>query len=458
MYDIACILSSHLKNSGQEELLSDVGLAIPIFHCYGHKASCQVQFSPRRTPNIGLTDGEGVERFWSYLRQFSTITKEMSVDKRVDVLTDASLHYGEHLFYRFVPTMIAKLKKASTLMSTLGEEISRLVVALPDGCDLDTIRQWMDNEISEIVPTEKDLSLHWDETYVELLVTASKLKTQIAYAKEEEPSQVDKLERKMLRNERTLVGLEKKHGIRGRWQENDGTFQITQQRLTAKKRTNEVLRLHKMASERIFLLELKAKYAEGQAIAIKLSNQIDKVVNSMKQGLATLNGLMEDEVATFEDIKDPGGKLYCELNCSNNTDNVPAGIKKKLVHLMFLEDSCKEEKTLVKEEMLRFFTFLSAQINAITSYLDRESANRGLMSLLQQKVDVYKKNLQLLTSMCKDLVIFPNFEEPEETYQLFSEVEVETATDVENLYDFSLFEDLECHSTNFRGWNDEDFD
>ena len=108
----------------------------------------------------------------SYLRQFSTITKEMSVDKRVDVFTDASLHYGEHLFYRFgmkkhipsahssplcdgyffllsfkvkcgtcicfcntlthfycscykiiilaVPTMIAKLKKASTLTSRSG--------------------------------------------------------------------------------------------------------------------------------------------------------------------------------------------------------------------------------------------------------------------------------------------------------------------------------------------------
>lgn len=44
-----------------------------------------------------------------------------------------------------------------------------------------------------------DLSLQWDETYVELLVTASKLKTQISYAKEEEPSQVDILERKILR-------------------------------------------------------------------------------------------------------------------------------------------------------------------------------------------------------------------------------------------------------------------
>ena len=26
-----------------------------------------------------------------------------------------------------------------------------------DGCDLDTIRQWMDNEISEIVPREKGM-------------------------------------------------------------------------------------------------------------------------------------------------------------------------------------------------------------------------------------------------------------------------------------------------------------
>ena len=61
----------------------------------------KVQFSPRRTKSIGLTDGEGVERFWAYLRQFSSITKEMSVDKRNDVLTDAALHYGEHLFSRF---------------------------------------------------------------------------------------------------------------------------------------------------------------------------------------------------------------------------------------------------------------------------------------------------------------------------------------------------------------------
>ena len=74
------------------------------------------------------------------------------------------------------------------------------------------------------------------------------------------------------RNEKTLEGVEKKLGIRVRWQENDATFKNAQQRLSAKKKSNELLRLHKMASERAFLLELKTKYA-GHYTYIK--NQLD---------------------------------------------------------------------------------------------------------------------------------------------------------------------------------------
>ena len=47
------------------------------------------------------------------------------------------------------------------------------------------------------------------------------------------------------RNEKTLAGVEKKHGIRVRWQENNATFQNAQQRLSAKKKSNELLRLDK---------------------------------------------------------------------------------------------------------------------------------------------------------------------------------------------------------------------
>ena len=43
---------------------------------------------------IGLSDGETMERLWSYLRRFSRMTKEMRPSHRVDVLTSALLFYG----------------------------------------------------------------------------------------------------------------------------------------------------------------------------------------------------------------------------------------------------------------------------------------------------------------------------------------------------------------------------
>ena len=50
-----------------------------------------MKYSPRKTPNVGLTDGERVERLWSFMCQFAKITKEMSADERHDVLTDAAI-------------------------------------------------------------------------------------------------------------------------------------------------------------------------------------------------------------------------------------------------------------------------------------------------------------------------------------------------------------------------------
>ena len=44
---------------------------------------------------FGLSDGEGVERLWAYLRNFSAMTKEMRPSHRIDILTDALLHYRQ---------------------------------------------------------------------------------------------------------------------------------------------------------------------------------------------------------------------------------------------------------------------------------------------------------------------------------------------------------------------------
>ena len=56
----------------------------------------QMKYNPRNKKGFGLTDGEVVERLWVYLRRFSKMTREMRPSHRIDILTDAALHYGRH--------------------------------------------------------------------------------------------------------------------------------------------------------------------------------------------------------------------------------------------------------------------------------------------------------------------------------------------------------------------------
>lgn len=77
-----------------QQLLSRCEVAVPIFHAYAHKASCQYKYSPRNLEGFGLHDGENIERLWSYIGKFSRMTKEMSCANRIDLLTDALMHYS----------------------------------------------------------------------------------------------------------------------------------------------------------------------------------------------------------------------------------------------------------------------------------------------------------------------------------------------------------------------------
>ena len=55
----------------------------------------KVQYSPHHLEGFGLSDGEGMERLWSYLRRFSHMTKEMRPSHRIDVLSDAIIYYRQ---------------------------------------------------------------------------------------------------------------------------------------------------------------------------------------------------------------------------------------------------------------------------------------------------------------------------------------------------------------------------
>ncbi len=76
-----------------QPLLDRCQVAIPIFHSYAHNALCQHRFSPRNAEGFGLTDGENVERLWSFLGRFAKMSKEMSPSNRIDLLSNALMHY-----------------------------------------------------------------------------------------------------------------------------------------------------------------------------------------------------------------------------------------------------------------------------------------------------------------------------------------------------------------------------
>jgi len=50
-------------------------------------------FGPLRCEGIGLSDGEVMERLWSYLRRFGRMTKVRPAHC-TDVLVDALVYYG----------------------------------------------------------------------------------------------------------------------------------------------------------------------------------------------------------------------------------------------------------------------------------------------------------------------------------------------------------------------------
>ena len=53
-----------------------------------------MRYGPLRCEGVGLSDGEGMERLWSFLRRFGRMTKEMRPAHRIDVLSHALVYYG----------------------------------------------------------------------------------------------------------------------------------------------------------------------------------------------------------------------------------------------------------------------------------------------------------------------------------------------------------------------------
>ncbi|POW01792.1 hypothetical protein PSTT_12273 [Puccinia striiformis] len=132
LYDIGCHLEAHIKKRNLlSNRIADLQFGTSVFHAYVHEWSCQVKYNPRFNDGWGLTDGEGLERFWSFL---SPLVSTLRVSTRLHRLTSIQSRAEYYSAKLTSSTADWLLKKYSDCTETIqsSESILRQLHALPN--------------------------------------------------------------------------------------------------------------------------------------------------------------------------------------------------------------------------------------------------------------------------------------------------------------------------------------
>ncbi|KAJ7351808.1 hypothetical protein OS493_035533 [Desmophyllum pertusum] len=171
------------------------------------------------------------------------------------------------------------------------------------------------------------------------------------------PEKLQQLYRQMNKLEGVLVELENKNDISQRWTVDSEAYQMARDAANDRQKKVALLKVHSKVVERWFLLSLKAKYAEGHALAKRLSKQITQATNSMKTAVDEFNKLECSSSCSlprsveFDSVKNPDSDIWLQIDSLGSTSPIPITIKRKAVDLYNLVDRGKEEITLLQSEM-----------------------------------------------------------------------------------------------------------
>ncbi|GAA6086757.1 uncharacterized protein LOC120488660 isoform X2 [Tachysurus ichikawai] len=339
--DVEDYLLSHLDSSKPHEkpgegIPHNISLAIPAFHVYGHKFPCQIKYSTRR---LGLTDGEGMERLWSFLQRFARVTKEMTPSHRLDLLTDALLHYGRRKSTDLEVQLLQRLDKAEKISILAQENICHQRGTRRHG-------EMEKREMELVQQKQKPINTvcRWKRDYIRL----------IQFYK--------------FKIEDSLLNMEKKHSIRRRWQESDSDFQSTLKDVDCELRGQLICKARTESRERAVLLHLKRKCTDGQGIAIRLSKQ---------------------------EACDPSWHVYF---CFDDTvkDDVSRSLKRRGIDALHMKARVAEEKRMLYQEMRSVTEHLHQQHAFLCSAIKDTEQPGSKAALIQRLHQLERKRHQAI--------------------------------------------------------------
>ncbi|PLW55384.1 hypothetical protein PCANC_02345 [Puccinia coronata f. sp. avenae] len=85
-----------------------------VFHSYVHNWKCQIEFSPRFNDGWGLSDGEGLERLWSFLSSLISSLRYSTRNHRLSALAHKVSFHNERGILQLVQWLRQKYRIASS--------------------------------------------------------------------------------------------------------------------------------------------------------------------------------------------------------------------------------------------------------------------------------------------------------------------------------------------------------
>jgi hypothetical protein len=205
--------------------------------------------------------------------------------------------------------------------------------------------------------------------------------------------------------ENRLEEMERSHSIPSCWLPTDEEYKKSEYAVLLTKKEQILMQIWKSGQSRLFLLQLKRRYADGQKIAKKLSLQISKATKAIQSQLEEYKVSTEDTM-TLSEALDPSA-VETRLHQLGSWGAIATGRRREIIDAYLALCRSNEEIEMLEQDARNCIAFYERKKEVITSELlyrsvNSDPYNRGAAALL---MDLMHQTSHLLTDSIKTLGI-----------------------------------------------------
>ncbi|OAV95623.1 hypothetical protein PTTG_03934 [Puccinia triticina 1-1 BBBD Race 1] len=130
LYDIGCSLDKFIELRGLlDKVRGCIKFGTSIFHAYVHSWACQLDYNPRLNEGWGLSDGEGLERMWSFLSPLISLLRLATRNHRLGALAHKLKYHNNRgirqLLIWLKNKFLAAVRRRAEVKALLSELLNR---------------------------------------------------------------------------------------------------------------------------------------------------------------------------------------------------------------------------------------------------------------------------------------------------------------------------------------------